>query len=324
MSSLCGRVGPFHKCIGIPTITSIFLLAKIGLTQTLYFFFATLTMMISFHTLMKYIITIIPEVSYLISFLQFYYTYFTGLLFLLSRIRIRNIQKETTKIIFSLYKNEGALYDFWFSCNIITITTGMIWAFLKHNANSKSKDALVVIIISSVLRFSVMSAHQIKQYTFKRNWLPNAKYVSNVPITKFLQMDSTCMLVIAELFLESKQGISKVALLVLHSILSLLGVFDFEMTKRVLPYQHVYLFVFGLLENWILVLFWYECRNSKAILYTLCYLLKWNGNTASQSVNLIITMVLKITKNDDTATKMESDRIASFGFDCFSIISDLH
>lgn len=281
-------------------------------------------MMISFHTLMKYIITIIPEVSYLISFLQFYYTYFTGLLFLLSRIRIRNIQKETTKIIFSLYKNEGALYDFWFSCNIITITTGMIWAFLKHNANSKSKDALVVIIISSVLRFSVMSAHQIKQYTFKRNWLPNAKYVSNVPITKFLQMDSTCMLVIAELFLESKQGISKVALLVLHSILSLLGVFDFEMTKRVLPYQHVYLFVFGLLENWILVLFWYECRNSKAILYTLCYLLKWNGNTASQSVNLIITMVLKITKNDDTATKMESDRIASFGFDCFSIISDLH
>ena len=71
-------------------------------TNTL--FFATLTMMISFHTLMKYIITIIPEVSYLISFLQFYYTYFTGLLFLLSRIRIRNIQKETTKIIFSLYK----------------------------------------------------------------------------------------------------------------------------------------------------------------------------------------------------------------------------
>lgn len=281
-------------------------------------------MMISFHTLMKYIITIIPEVSYLISFLQFYYTYFTGLLFLLSRIRIRNIQKETTKIIFSLYKNEGALYDFWFSCNIITITTGMIWAFLKHNANSKSKDALVVIIISSVLRFSVMSAHQIKQYTLKRNWLPNAKYVLNVPITRFLQMDSTCMLVIAELFLESKQGISKVALLVLHSILSLLGVFDFEMTKRVLPYQHVYLFVFGLLENWILVLFWYECRNSKAILYTLCYLLKWNGNTASQSVNLIITLVLKFTKNDETATKMESDRIASFGFDCFSIISDLH
>lgn len=281
-------------------------------------------MMISFHTLMKYIITIIPEVSYLISFLQFYYTYFTGLLFLLSRIRIRNIQKETTKIIFSLYKNEGALYDFWFSCNIITITTGMIWAFLKHNANSKSKDALVVIIISSVLRFSVMSAHQIKQYTLKRNWLPNAKYVSNVPITRFLQMDSTCMLVIAELFLESKQGISKVALLVLHSILSLLGVFDFEMTKRVLPYQHVYLFVFGLLENWILVLSWYECRNSKAILYTLCYLLKWNGNTASQSVNLIITLVLKFTKNDETATKMESDRIASFGFDCFSIISDLH
>lgn len=281
-------------------------------------------MMISFHTLMKYIITIIPEVSYLISFLQFYYTYFTGLLFLLSRIRIRNIQKETTKIIFSLYKNEGALYDFWFSCNIITITTGMIWAFLKHNANSKSKDALVVIIISSVLRFSVMSAHQIKQYTLKRNWLPNAKYVSNVPITRFLQMDSTCMLVIAELFLESKQGISKVTLLVLHSILSLLGVFDFEMTKRVLPYQHVYLFVFGLLENWILVLFWYECRNSKAILYTLCYLLKWNGNTASQSVNLIITLVLKFTKNDETATKMESDRIASFGFDCFSIISDLH
>lgn len=281
-------------------------------------------MMISFHTLMKYIITIIPEVSYLISFLQFYYTYFTGLLFLLSRIRIRNIQKGTTKIIFSLYKNEGALYDFWFSCNIITITTGMIWAFLKHNANSKSKDALVVIIISSVLRFSVMSAHQIKQYTLKRNWLPNAKYVSNVPITRFLQMDSTCMLVIAELFLESKQGISKVALLVLHSILSLLGVFDFEMTKRVLPYQHVYLFVFGLLENWILVLFWYECRNSKAILYTLCYLLKWNGNTASQSVNLIITLVLKFTKNDETATKMESDRIASFGFDCFSIISDLH
>ena len=280
--------------------------------------------MISFHTLMKYIITIIPEVSYLISFLQFYYTYFTGLLFLLSRIRIRNIQKETTKIIFSLYKNEGALYDFWFSCNIITITTGMIWAFLKHNANSKSKDALVVIIISSVLRFSVMSAHQIKQYTLKRNWLPNAKYVLNVPITRFLQMDSTCMLVIAELFLESKQGISKVALLVLHSILSLLGVFDFEMTKRVLPYQHVYLFVFGLLENWILVLFWYECRNSKAILYTLCYLLKWNGNTASQSVNLIITLVLKFTKNDETATKMESDRIASFGFDCFSIISDLH
>lgn len=281
-------------------------------------------MMISFHTLMKYIITIIPEVSYLISFLQFYYTYFTGLLFLLSRIRIRNIQKETTKIIFSLYKNEGALYDFWFSCNIITITTGMIWAFLKHNANSKSKDALAVIIISSVLRFSVMSAHQIKQYTLKRNWLPNAKYVSNVPITRFLQMDSTCMLVIAELFLESKQGISKVTLLVLHSILSLLGVFDFEMTKRVLPYQHVYLFVFGLLENWILVLFWYECRNSKAILYTICYLLKWNGNTASQSVNLIITMVLKFTKNDETATKMESDRIASFGFDCFSIISDLH
>ena len=200
----------------------------------------------------------------------------------------------------------------------------MIWAFLKHNANSKSKDALVVIIISSVLRFSVMSAHQIKQYTLKRNWLPNAKYVSNVPITRFLQMDSMCMLVIAELFLESKQGISKVALLVLHSILSLLGVFDFEMTKRVLPYQHVYLFVFGLLENWILVLFWYECRNSKAILYTLCYLLKWNGNTASQSVNLIITLVLKFTKNDETATKMESDRIASFGFDCFSIISDLH
>ena len=82
--------------------------------------------------------------------------------------------------------------------------------------------------------------------------------------------------------------------------------------------------MFGLLENWILVLSWYECRNSKAILYTLCYLLKWNGNTASQSVNLIITLVLKFTKNDETATKMESDRIASFGFDCFSIISDLH
>ena len=35
--------------------------------------------------------------------------------------------------------------------------------------------------------------------------------------------------------LESKQGISKVALLVLHSILSLLGVFDFEMTKGFYP-----------------------------------------------------------------------------------------
>ena len=101
MSSLCGRVGPFHKCIGIPTITSIFLLAKWAYTNTL--FFATLTMMISFHTLMKYIITIIPEVSYLISFLQFYYTYFTGLLFYCQESGLET-SKETTKIIFSLYK----------------------------------------------------------------------------------------------------------------------------------------------------------------------------------------------------------------------------
>ena len=292
-----------------------------------FFFFAAVTMMIiSFQTMIKYIITIIPEVSYLISFFRFYYTYFAGLLILLSRIKIRNLQKETTKIIFSLYKNEGALYDFWFSCNIITITTSMIWGFLNYNANNKSKDALVVVIISSVLRFSIMSVHQIKRYihALKRNRISNTKYVSNVPITKFLQMDSTCMLVIAELFLESSHCLSKVTLLAMHSIFSLLGVFDFEMTKRVLPYQNVYLFVFGLLENWVLVLFWYECKNSKAILYTFCYLLKWNGNTASQSVNLIITLVLKFTKNNESATKMESDRIASFGFDCFSIISDFH
>ena len=233
MSSLCGRVGPFHKCIGIPTITSIFLLAKLGLHKHFIFCNSDNDDIVShayevhYHNYTRSILfDIVPSILLYV---------FYWVIVLLSRIRIRNIQKETTKIIFSLYKNEGALYDFWFSCNIITITTGMIWAFLKHNANSKSKDALVVIIISSVLRFSVMSAHQIKQYTLKRNWLPNAKYVSNVPITRFLQMDSTCMLVIAELFLESKQGISKVALLVLHSILSLLGVFDFEMTKGFYP-----------------------------------------------------------------------------------------
>ena len=65
-------------------------------TNTL--FFATLTMMISFHTLMKYIITIIPEVSYLISFLQFYYTYFTGLLFYCQESGLETSKRKPPKL----------------------------------------------------------------------------------------------------------------------------------------------------------------------------------------------------------------------------------
>ena len=76
---------------------------KIGLTQTLYFFcnsdnddIVSHAYEVHYHNYTRSILfDIVPSILLYV---------FYWVIVLLSRIRIRNIQKETTKIIFSLYK----------------------------------------------------------------------------------------------------------------------------------------------------------------------------------------------------------------------------
>ncbi|KAL6449835.1 hypothetical protein SBY92_002306 [Candida maltosa Xu316] len=283
--------------------------------------------MISFQSITKSLITIVPELSYVIPIFQYYYYYLYSLVRAISTINYQNILKESSKIIFSLYKNEGAFYDLWFSCNIITIVTSVIWMFLKYQSNNKSYNAFIIITISSLVRFASVSFNQIDTFIRTLNIVAvsSPRFKSHSPIVKILQSDNTCMFVIAELFFESKECYSKVMLLLIHSIFSLLGIFDFELTKRSIPYKEVFLFVFGILENWLLVVLWIEFKDSRAILYSMCYLLKWQGNTARQSVLLLLESVSYFfTSLKNEIPRKDPKRISSFGFDCFSIITDIN
>lgn len=291
--------------------------------------------MISFQSLTKYIFTFVPELSIVIPIFQFYSYFLKNLYHSIINFKFQNFQKEISKIIFSFYKNEGSFYDFWFSCNIISIFTSIIWFFLKFNQinsnDEKSNNAFMVLIITSICRFSSVLLNQIKTYIksfrFKYRFtspIPPPRYRANPPILQFVQQDNTCMLIITELIFETKESPSKIAFLLIHSVFSLLGVFDFEITRRSIPYRNYFLFVFGICENWLLLQFWIENGKSQAILYSLCYLLKWYGNTARQSVLLSMNLVSRFLIRDEIPKKENTKRIASFGFDCFSIISDVN
>ncbi|RCK67455.1 hypothetical protein Cantr_02522 [Candida viswanathii] len=283
--------------------------------------------MISFLSISKYILTFIPELSAVIPIFHFYRYFLTSVYYTITHFNYQTFQKEISKIIFSFYKNEGSFYDFWFSCNIIAIVTSVIWIFLKYTGGNdeKSYNAFVVLIITSSCRFASVLVNQITNYlkSFRFRYPVNSpRFRANPALLQFLQQDNTCMLIITELIFETKESTSKIALLLLHSVFSLLGVFDFEITKRSIPYRNYFLFVFGVCENWLLAQLWIENAKSQAILYSLCYLLKWYGNTARQPVLLAASLVSRFLIRDEVPKRETSKRIASFGFDCFSIISD--
>lgn len=285
--------------------------------------------MISFESIMKYILNFVPELSIVIPIFQFYSYFLTSLFNSLVNFKYQNFQKIISKIIFSFYKNEGSFYDFWFSCNIISIVTGIIWFFLKYSSTNveKSYNAFMVLIITSFCRFACSLTNQIATYlkSFKFKYrLTSPRIRANPPLLQILQHDNTCMLIITELIFETRQCPSKIAFLVIHSVFSLLGIFDFEITKRSIPYRNYFLFAFGICENWLLLQFWVENGKSQAILYSLCYLLKWYGNTSRQSVLLTMSLVSRFVIQEDIPKKENIKRISSFGFDCFSVISDVN
>ncbi|RLV91473.1 hypothetical protein JA1_003834 [Spathaspora sp. JA1] len=136
-------------------------------------------------------------------------------------------------------------------------------------------------------------------------------------------------------------------MLMFHSMLSLLGVVESYQNNNprlsVLPFKGILLFVFSLIEILVMGVFWIETLNqagfNKAILFTICYLLKWEDSRTNQIVQNTTTYIRQLQENKKStnpdlkleppdSTKIsysqEFKRLTSFGFDTFSIISDIH
>ncbi|KAI5952946.1 hypothetical protein CANMA_005047 [Candida margitis] len=239
------------------------------------------------------------------------------------------------KTWFLLWK-DGSLEDFRLICNVSVISTGFIWVYLRVKSSDKILDAYYTIMVVSLAHFGFILLLQLKRSLIRGSTRSLVRLVSNPrfridekPILRFLKRENTGIFIFTCVMIDSRTNCCKIGLLVYYASLNLLETYGSK--KRAV----IRIANFGLciLENVVLVLFWYESfkalQFNRAICYTLMYLLRIEetGST-NKSLKWVVRVIQfcykKLNRIEEVSTGPQSAdiRSTSLGFDCYSIISD--
>ena len=236
--------------------------------------------------------------------------------------------------VWSLIRKDGSLEDFHLASNVLVISTSLILVYLWCTSSDKVINAYYTIMAVSLVHFGVDLLIQLRQPLLKRTTRSLVRLVSNPrfrmeekPILSFLKKDHTGMFVFTCVMIDSKVNYCKAGLLFYYAVLKLVETYS----SRKHPLVNVAYFGLGILENVILVVFWYEsCKMlqfNKAICYTLMYLLRLEeSGSTNKSVKGLMAVVKFCYRrfNHIEVNKPQTSEIRSLSlqFDCYSIISD--
>lgn len=265
---------------------------------------------------------------------QFYSFYAILLSYIYTRVMVNNYR------VWQVIKKEGSIDDFHLICNISVVSTGFIWLYLWVYSSNKVLDAYYTIMAVSLVHFAVILLLELRKPLWKRSTRSIVRLVSNPrfridekPILTFLKKDNTGMFIFTCLMIDSRVNYCKIGLLVYYAILNLVQTTTGSKSKRH-PLIHAAYFGLGILENVVLVIFWYESLKllqfNKAICYTLMYLLRLEESGSTNKpvkglIEIVKVCYKKLNPNETPKQLPETAEIrtTSLGFDCYSIISDV-
>ncbi|EGW32710.1 uncharacterized protein SPAPADRAFT_149801 [Spathaspora passalidarum NRRL Y-27907] len=311
---------------------------------------------ISLKVISDKLIQLVPELLLLqvfYSIFKFYVQYFTYLYIKLNNFLVTitnrfinksiSIKSNLIPSLTSIYKREGTLSDVWFACNLITIVCGSIWFYLQWQNNYKRFYAYDITTWTALIGYFTTSISQLNSI-FKKSQPKMAWSKPSNSVVAFLKSETTFMLIITELILESTTNSYKIAFLVFHSVLMLLGLIECSHNKApvsfIAPLKGLLLFSFCMVEILVMGVFWLETLKhgfDKALLFTVCYSLRWEDSRTNQIAKNIKSYIRQLRQNKlnesqplqapvpiEKSAIQEFKRLTSFGFDTFSIISDIH
>ncbi|CAK9439745.1 uncharacterized protein LODBEIA_P38450 [Lodderomyces beijingensis] len=248
------------------------------------------------------------------------------------------VLSRQARFLIRLARTQGSLEDCFLVCNILVLVTGSMWLYLWQIGDPKMKQAYATVVGISLLRFGVSFLRSVRTMATKKSPKYQIKSVSKVnkytaerPVMRVLKEESSCMFFFACSIWDSPPSFFKLLLLVSHSLVAVLKAVDDVKSSKSLEFCK---FLFGLLENVVLVVFWCESfeklQFNYSICYTLTYFMKYEeSGTASSSLQIMSMLIQylygKFMPRGGAAPHPQAllQRPTSYGFDCFSIVSDL-